>query len=103
MSSGVRENLILSGIILGLWLVDRRLRPTVPPTSPGPLQFSLSKLLIVLTFVAIMMAILSWFEGEHKRTVQRQDEQLQQILDGAAKANSASTTPPTQPVETQIP
>jgi hypothetical protein len=96
-------NALLVTFILGLVLVDRRLRPTVAPTSPGPLQFSLSKLLMVLTYVAIMIAIVAWVEREHKKTMQKADERLQQILDESAKANSASTTPPTQPVATPIP
>jgi len=73
-------NALLVTFMFGLWLVDRRLRPTVPPTSPGPLQFSLSKLLILLTYVAIVMAIFAWFDREHRRVVEKSNQRVEQIM-----------------------
>ena len=73
-------NGLLVTFMLGLWLVDRRLRPTVPPTSPGPVQFSLSKLLRVLTYVAIVIAIFAWFDREHRRVVEKSNQRVEQIM-----------------------
>jgi glucan phosphoethanolaminetransferase (alkaline phosphatase superfamily) len=64
----------------GLWLVDRRLRPKALPASPGPLQFSLSKLLMVLANVAVVMAIFAWFDREHRRVVEKSNQRVEQIM-----------------------
>jgi hypothetical protein len=73
-------NGLFVAFFFGLWLLDRRLRPKAPPVSPGPLQFSLSKLLRVLTYAAIIMGVVAWIYRDHRRVIEKSNQRVDQIM-----------------------